>query len=167
MEPNEYQKLAERTECDQRESVRRVSRSPMAYTEEERLKSIRLLHSVVGLSGEVGEMAATVERWVYYGQRLDEANLKEEIGDCFWYLALACNALKLDMGQVMEANIRKLRTRYPERYTDKDAREENRDRGAEMEQVEDPVPSDQHPPMEQNGHGWAEPPEDYDQRGEA
>jgi len=150
MDPTQYQQLAARTECDQEAARQRVATDNM-------LRTTRLLHACLGLSGEVGELSAAAERWVYYGHDLDAGNVKEEVGDCLWYLALACNALGLDMAQVMEANIAKLRQRYPSKYSDDQALEVNRDRAAERSIVEGVPDSDQNP-MVQNGQGWAEPP---------
>lgn len=130
MYPTEYQRLAARTECDQEASRLRIVggelRNDLAG-----LTPVRLNHAVIGLVGEVGELAAEVEHWLYYGQPLDDGNVHEELGDCLWYIALACNALGLDLGRVMEANVAKLRARYPEKYSDERAKEANRDRAAE------------------------------------
>jgi NTP pyrophosphatase (non-canonical NTP hydrolase) len=90
----------------------------------------------MGISGEAGEISAAIERWIYYGKPLDLVNVKEELGDLLWYTAEMCNALGFDMGEVMAANIAKLRQRYPDRYTDTLAAEENRDRAAERAVLE-------------------------------
>jgi NTP pyrophosphatase (non-canonical NTP hydrolase) len=119
MDANEFQKACLRTECDQSVSMRRYM-SEMA---------IRLNHAVLGLTGEVGELATAVEKWLHYGRELDRANLKEEFGDCLWYLCLGMSAVGLKMEDVMEANLRKLRARYPDRYSDE--RASQRDREAE------------------------------------
>jgi NTP pyrophosphatase (non-canonical NTP hydrolase) len=104
----EYQQLAGRTECDQSIARRRY----------DDLLAIRLNHALIGITGEVGEIAATVERWLHYNQPLDRDNVIEELGDILWYVALACNVLEVDMEEVMKKNITKLRHRYPEKYTD-------------------------------------------------
>jgi NTP pyrophosphatase (non-canonical NTP hydrolase) len=92
---------------------------------------IRLNHSIIGLCGELGELAGTVERYVYYGQKeLDRNNIYEELGDCLWYIAQACNALGFKLEDVMASNIAKLKTRYPDKYTDEMAA--NRDTKAEQ-----------------------------------
>jgi NTP pyrophosphatase (non-canonical NTP hydrolase) len=132
MHPNEYQRLASVTECDQTRSLARMANLTMSQTKgytQSQLRQIRLNHGILGLMGEVGELAAALERWVYYGKSLDAGNVAEEIGDCLWYLAELCNALEVSMEQVMEANIAKLRARYPEKYTDEAA--SNRDLEAE------------------------------------
>ena len=141
MNPNEYQKLAARTECDQWAALdRMVSYRPYEDVHTRQLESklipVRANHAAIGIAGEAGELAAAIERWIYYGKPLDVINVKEELGDLFWYMAEMCNALQLDMGDIMAANIAKLRKRYPEKYTDELAAEENRDRAAEREVLE-------------------------------
>lgn len=132
--PSEYQHLARRTECNQRAALERIAKPGL--TGDEQLRPVRLLHAVIGLMGEVGELAGAVERWLWYGQDLDVTNIREELGDGNWYAALAHNALDLDMLETMRANIRKLKERYPGSYNDLYAREENRNRSFEREALE-------------------------------
>lgn len=129
MNPTEYQQLAARTECDQEAAAKRRH---YADTESSNpLVATRLNHAVIGLAGEAGELAGAVERWLYYGKGLDLPNVCEELGDSLWYIAFACNALGLSLEGIMQANIEKLRKRYPDKYSDFQAAEENRDRKAE------------------------------------
>ena len=128
MQANQYQRLAERTECNQT-----VSRNRMKALVKGLPVPVRLNHAVLGLCGEVGELAAAIERWIYYGQPLDETNLQEELGDCLWYMAEACNAAGFSLEAIMEANIQKLQKRYPEKFSESQAVEENRDREKEAE----------------------------------
>lgn len=90
----------------------------------------------MGMTGEIGELAGALERWLHYGKDLDKTNIKEELGDMMWYVALACNALEFDLDEVMGANIRKLRVRYPDKYTDIHAEEANRDRSKERNAIQ-------------------------------
>ncbi len=131
MNPNEYQKLAQRTECDQEKS-----RINYLTWQPDRLLPIRLNHAVIGMTGEVGELASTMQKWLHYGQPLDKVNVEEELGDLLWYVALACNALGVSMESVMEKNIAKLKKRYPDKYTEELAREENRNRESERRALE-------------------------------
>src|SRR5262245_10334445 len=128
MDATTYQQLAARTECDQVLSRRRM----LGETAVPTLLPVRLNHAVIGMTGEVGELAALVEHWLYYGKNAvsgpDLTAFKEELGDLLWYVALACNALGLSLAEVMEANIRKLRARYPERYDDRLAQERDREK---------------------------------------
>lgn len=132
MDSNEYQKLAARTECDQGKAYQRIASGEQVFT--------RLNHAILGMTGEVGELAAAIERWIHYGKPLDTVNVKEELGDLLWYIALACNAMGFDLSRVMSLNIEKLQRRYPERYTDEAADEENRDRQAERAVLEQEGP---------------------------
>ena len=129
MTPEQYQTLASRTECDQQAA----SRKHYYIDREQELMATRLTHAALGISGESGELSGAVEKWINYGQPLDEINIKEELGDLMWYIALACNALSINLEDVMEKNIAKLKKRYPEKYSNEAAEEANRDREAERE----------------------------------
>ena len=125
MTPNEYQAAAIRTQNDYEKVATNVGSIAWADVFERFLK---LNHAIVGLTGEVGELAGALEKHAYYGQPLDKVNICEEIGDCLWYLALACSAVGADMEAIMQANIAKLRARYPDTYCDERAAERNRNR---------------------------------------
>jgi hypothetical protein len=88
------------------------------------------------LTSDAGEVAAAVERCVFYGHELDTTNLVEELGDCLWYIAQACNALDVSLSSVMEGNIAKLQKRYPQKFDEAQAEEINRDRAAERAALE-------------------------------
>lgn len=149
MNANEYQRLVKRTECHQREAFKRVE-------DTDDLMGIRLVHSIIGLSGEVGELASAIERVFWYGQKIDRDNIREEIGDCLWYIAEACNSLGFHMAEVMDSNIRKLRQRYPQKFSCDDAKEENRNRQTEADVVKEPyrdVRKDSGTVVAPKGHG--------------
>ncbi|WP_129626915.1 nucleoside triphosphate pyrophosphohydrolase family protein [Candidatus Oscillochloris fontis] len=99
MDANEYQILALRTEAGGR-------------SERE-----RLLNAALGLCGEAGEFADTLKKAEFHGHTLDADALRKELGDVLWYAALACDALGVQMGEVMAQNIEKLRRRYPEGFS--------------------------------------------------
>lgn len=134
MNPNDYQKQTARTECDQKKSLYRMS-DGMELPDEVDVVLIRLTHAFAGISKQGGELWKAFIKHVYYGQALDTTNIKEELGDVLWHIAQACNVLGFDLGEVMEANLRKLQTRYPERFTEDCARHENRDRDAEASAI--------------------------------
>lgn len=140
MNPSEYQKLAERTECNQNRALARMQVMDTLLPNPS-TTTIRLNHSIVGLAGEVGELASLLQKLIYYG-KWDGAGkeelvqkLADEFGDCLWYIAEGLNALGLDMGVVMKANIAKLKVRYPHSYTDYHTDDENRNREAEENAV--------------------------------
>lgn len=147
MTPNEYQKLAKRTQCPQDVAIGRLSALDLE-------QDVAILHASVGISGEAGEISAAIERWLWYGKGLDRVNLKEELGDLFWYAAEMCNALSISMEDVMECNIAKLRQRYPEKYSDERAAEENRDREKEREILAAIGPSPKFEPFNADAEYW-------------
>ena len=77
-----------------------------------------LNHVALGVAGEAGEFADAVKKHTIYNKAFDYENAAEELGDLLWYVALGCETLGITMSQVAERNIRKLRERYPEKYTD-------------------------------------------------
>jgi NTP pyrophosphatase (non-canonical NTP hydrolase) len=87
----------------------------------------RLLNAALGLCGEAGEFADTLKKAEFHGHELDTAALQKELGDVLWYAALACNALGVQLGDVMEANIAKLRQRYPEGFSSERSRNRGED----------------------------------------
>lgn len=80
-----------------------------------------LLHAILGISGESGELVDGFKKSLIYGKAIDVENLKEEAGDILWYMALLLRTLNTTFEEVMAANITKLQRRYPEKYTDQAA----------------------------------------------
>ena len=98
MNVNEYQVLA------------------MATLNPELNKKDVLINSVMGLCGESGEAIDIVKKWLAQGHDLDKDRLIKELGDIAWYLAEAATALDLPLEQILQANIDKLKKRYPEGF---------------------------------------------------
>lgn len=109
MTPNDYQSAAMRT-------------APTSYTMIGQDQA-KLLHATLGMQSESGEVADTLKRHIYYNQPLDMLNIKEECGDLLWYIALALTTIGCTMESCMHNNIEKLKLRYPEKFTEKDAKE--------------------------------------------
>ena len=78
----------------------------------------RILHSICGLSSEVGELMDAIKKSKIYGRSLDRVNLVEEMGDVMWYFAILADELGVSFEEIWEKNINKLRQRYPEKYSD-------------------------------------------------
>jgi len=76
-----------------------------------------LINSVMGLCGESGEAIDIVKKWMAHGHELDKAHLAKELGDIAWYLAEAATALDMDLEDILQANIEKLRKRYPDGFS--------------------------------------------------
>jgi len=80
-----------------------------------------LLHAMLGLMDEVGELAKTMKKELAYGKDMDVDNLVEEAGDVLWFVALLCHTLGVPLSYVAVDNIAKLRRRYPDKFTEFDA----------------------------------------------
>ncbi|MBQ1931535.1 MAG: nucleoside triphosphate pyrophosphohydrolase family protein [Lachnospiraceae bacterium] len=75
-----------------------------------------LINGVMGLCGESGEAIDIVKKHLAQGHDLDKAHLAEELGDIAWYLAEVVTVLGYDLEDILQANIDKLRKRFPEGF---------------------------------------------------
>ena len=98
MKVNEYQKLA------------------MTTLNKSLSKKDVLINGVMGLCGESGEVIDIVKKHLAQGHELDKEKLAKELGDIAWYLAEAATALDLNLEDIFQANIEKLKKRYPEGF---------------------------------------------------
>jgi NTP pyrophosphatase (non-canonical NTP hydrolase) len=94
----------------------------------------RILHGAIGICTESGEIMDAVKKSLFYGRKLDEVNLVEELGDLFWYIGIVSDALGISFEEIMERNINKLRVRYPKQFEPE--KEQNRDLDSEREVLE-------------------------------
>ena len=97
---NQYQELAERT-----------ARATTDTRE-------RLTNFSLGLVGETGEVVDCIKKILYHGHDLEmnRDKLMIELGDLLWYTATLANTAGITMQEIAEANIAKLRKRYPEGF---------------------------------------------------
>ncbi len=58
-------------------------------------------HGWIGLITETGELADFAKKVFIYGKSADATNLREEIGDVLWYVALECNRMGIDEAGLM------------------------------------------------------------------
>ena len=79
----------------------------------------------LGLAGEAGEFANLIKKALYHGHDRNETFIKaaEELGDVLWYLAAAADKIGLSLSQIAEANIAKLRLRYPDGFSEERSRQ--------------------------------------------
>lgn len=78
----------------------------------------RLLDATAGLAEEAGETLGLVRKHLFMGHPLDRVRVATELGDALWCLTTAAGALGVSLEEVARANIAKLRTRYPDGYSD-------------------------------------------------
>ncbi|MFI5934957.1 nucleoside triphosphate pyrophosphohydrolase family protein [Actinoplanes sp. NPDC051494] len=74
-----------------------------------------LLHLVLGLVGESGEVAEKFKKWVRDQDsdesRLDRAGIAKELGDVLWYVAVLADYLDLSLDDIATTNLAKLASR--------------------------------------------------------
>ena len=95
MTGNEYQHLALRTA------------PPTNFPEEQ------LLQGLMGMCGEAGEAIDLMKKHMFQSHELDRIHMAKEIGDVLWYVSLAADSLGLTLEEIMQMNIDKLASRYP------------------------------------------------------
>lgn len=112
------------------EALRSENKDFQALINRVDVRSIRLLHGAMGLDTESGEIMDSMKRHIIYGSDLNVVNIREELGDIMWYVALICDELEITIEQICQDNIDKLRKRYPDKFTRELA--ENRDVANEL-----------------------------------
>lgn len=74
-----------------------------------------------GVAGEAGEVADLVKKDVWHRKTTGVERLKEEVGDLLWYIAAVATLYGFNLGDAAEANVAKLRGRFPEGFSFKAA----------------------------------------------
>jgi len=85
------------------------------------------LHMVIGISTEAGELLDAYKKHFAYGKNLDIVNVGEEIADIMWYISNLCRMKGIDLEEMMERNINKLKARYPDKFSQEKALNRNLD----------------------------------------
>ena len=78
-----------------------------------------LLNGLMGLNGEAGEVIDILKKHLFQGHELDTAHMAKELGDVAWYIAEAATALDISLEDIFQANIDKLKRRYPDGFETK------------------------------------------------
>ena len=76
-----------------------------------------LLTGGIGLSSETGELNEIIKKCIFQGKPMDDETIfhcKRELGDIIWYWISTCRSLGLDPNEVIEENVKKLESRYPD-----------------------------------------------------
>lgn len=73
------------------------------------------MHALHGMSAEVGELHSLYQK-MYQGHQFDKEHAKKEVGDLLWFVAEYCTVCGLTLEEVAQANINKLKARYPDGF---------------------------------------------------
>tara|TARA_R110002051_G_C8576093_1_gene476559 strand:+ start:40 stop:414 length:375 start_codon:yes stop_codon:yes gene_type:complete len=77
------------------------------------------LNWALGIAGEAGEYCELIKKHTFHGKKpLDLDAAKKELGDVLYYVAMAAKNLQISLDEVAQANVDKLRARYPNGFVE-------------------------------------------------
>jgi NTP pyrophosphatase (non-canonical NTP hydrolase) len=115
MQTNESDEIV----CQQETMVGALAKPGFKLMEEMTPTKANLNHMVIGLAGEVGEIADCIKKFTMHNKALDVDNLKEEIGDLLFYVFGILREFNVSIFECLELNQAKLAERYKNYvYTD-------------------------------------------------
>lgn len=125
MELNEYQqhvlRTAPRTLDAYPEVVQEAIRALVEageYGTAEDLRKLQDIHIWAhGLAGEAGEVCDLLKKTHGHGKPYDADKMLKELGDVIWYVAVLAHAHGFTLDQVAQANVDKLKARYPKGFS--------------------------------------------------
>ncbi len=110
------------TEAKHEDMVRQLIKSPSTIKEAFTDLDAALIHSVMGVAGEAGELIDAIKKAVIYRKPIDRLNIIEELGDLEFYMQDLRDKLGISRNETLQANMDKLQKRYPNfQYTDQRA----------------------------------------------
>ena len=103
-ESNKYKKVSDL------DMYQKVALTTAIYPREQ-----AIIYPTLGLTGEAGEVANKVKKIIRDGSNSKDEKLvseiKSEIGDCLWYIAVLANDFNIKLSDIASANIEKLALR--------------------------------------------------------
>ena len=103
-ESNKYKKVSDL------DMYQKVALTTAIYPREQ-----AIIYPTLGLTGEAGEVANKVKKIIRDGSNTNDDNLvseiKSEIGDCLWYIAVLASDFNIKLSDIASANIEKLALR--------------------------------------------------------
>ena len=73
-------------------------------------------HALFGLCSEVGEIHSIFQH-EYQGKPASKEKVIDECGDLLWFLCELCDSFFINLSDVMEYNINKLKKRFPDGFS--------------------------------------------------
>jgi len=100
------------TATNHQEMVSKLVKSGDIIVSEVNGSDMHLIHMMMGVTGEAGELMDAIKKSVIYRKPLDRINVLEELGDIEFYLEGLRQQLDITRDLVLAANIEKLSKRY-------------------------------------------------------
>jgi NTP pyrophosphatase (non-canonical NTP hydrolase) len=94
------------------EMVKGLAKSGLEICQEMDPNKAHMLHMIMGVSGEAGELLDAIKKAVIYNKPLDIENVIEELGDIEFYLEGLRQGLGIEREETLVANVKKLSVRY-------------------------------------------------------
>jgi len=91
---------------------------------------LHVLHAVLALNSEAGELANAYIRHLGYNEMLDIDNVYEELGDLLFFITYLANYYGGSLDRLIVANSAKLKKRYPHGYWTPKAAKERADKAS-------------------------------------
>lgn len=85
------------------------------------ISGVDVIHAILGIFTESTELLEALHNYIEDGQPVDGVNIKEEVGDLFWYIAILCRLFGFTFDEAQFTNIDKLFKRYPDRFSESQA----------------------------------------------
>jgi len=76
------------------------------------------IHMLFGMETEIAELSDIYKKHIAYKKDIDWVNAKEELGDLLFYVASFCRINNFDLEEILETNVKKLESRYPNKFTE-------------------------------------------------
>ena len=113
---NDYAKFVVSTTSD--ESLHTLALISRLHTlqADHKIEFSQLLTASIGMQAESGEFSEVIKKIIFQGKEYnndERFHLMRELGDVLWYWVQGCTALGYTPQEVMEENINKLESRYP------------------------------------------------------
>ena len=102
MDMNDYQEKAVKTAIYPEVAV--VKEHELAYP-------VNFTYPLLGFAGEVGEICNKLKKVIRDNTPINSEDMKAELGDCLWYLAVLANECGVDLNDIAEYNLEKLADR--------------------------------------------------------
>ena len=111
-------------EHDHADMVRVLTKDPSEILASLEAHKVDMIHAVMGISGEAGELTDSVKKYTIYNKPVDHANIIEELGDLEYYMERLRKTCGITRRETLIANMNKLSKRYPNfKYSDQRAQE--------------------------------------------
>ena len=113
---NDYAKFVRSTTSD--ESLHTIALIGRLHSlkDEHGIEFPQLITASIGMQAESGEFSEVIKKIIFQGKEFNEDerfHLMRELGDVLWYWVQGCTALGYTPQEVMQENISKLESRYP------------------------------------------------------